>query len=137
MTIKEVLEADWTVDHIEIRIISQNPLYVGRYCIGEKVGPCKYEKFVCETKAGDIYGDGVLKTLYIKKNIQFRNKRECPKGKEGCVGVLIEEIPKEILNLEVEYMRPDSLGHSSGMHGYSINCRPVIWFGVPGERESI
>lgn len=134
MKIKEVLKADWTIDEIKVTVRkSHNTEYIIEYRIGKNSKPTKYERFECETNAGDRYRDGYKKIIIIKKNIQFRNMEKRPQGKELCVGVLIKEIPKEILELEIDVMHPYGIGTDTGMHGYRFDCYVDFWSGIKGE----
>lgn len=93
--------------------------------------------FISETVAGDIYKDGQNKIIVGDKIIQHRQLPEKAKGKEMCVGVLVEKIPKEILDLNVSYMHPSGVGRSDDMHGYRFCCYVDKWNGIPGECEQI
>lgn len=138
MTIEEVLEADWTVDKIIITVRSAaTSIFLREYHIGEDLKPCKYHKFVRETKAGTLYEDAGKEHLYMERLVQYRHLPRKPKGKEGCVGVLTENIPKELLELQVRHMSPYGCGRSDGMHGYRFECYAGMWFGVPGENEAM
>lgn len=119
MTIKEVLEADWCINHLEIVVRREkDSRYVASYLIGKGVRSPKYAKFADETAAGDIYMDGKRKIVVIDKNIQYRQLEKKPIGREMCVGVLIEKIPKELLELRIDSMMPIDCGRSDDMHGY-------------------
>lgn len=137
MTIREVLEADWTVKHFEAIVRDEDGRYINCYLVGKDISPAKYAKWVCETAAGDIYYDNGRKIVVIDKNIQFRNQEHKPKGKEMCVGVLTEVIPNEILDLPVYHMRPIDCGWSNEQHGYSFDCIVSFWGGIPGEHEQM
>lgn len=138
MKIKEVLNADWTVEWIQVTVRSEKGEFKPcTYMIGEKVKPSKYAKFVCETTLGDIYREGIMKIVVSERIIQHRHLTEKKKGSEMCVGVVEKNIPKEILEMEIDHMTPSALGHSSGMHGYYFDCYPDQWCGLPGEFEQI
>lgn len=137
MTIREVLEADWNVKHFEVTVRDENCRYISAYLAGKDISPTKYAKWICETAAGDIYQDNGRKIVVIDKNIQFRNQEKKPQGKEMCVGVLTEVIPKEILDLTVYHMHPTSCGWSNGQHGYEFDCIVSSWSGIPGEYEQM
>lgn len=100
MTIREVLEADWTVKHFEATVRDETGKWICSYKMGQEVKPSKYAKFTAETAAGDIYYDNGRKIVVIDKNIQFRNQEHKPKGKEMWVGVLTEVIPRELLDCQ-------------------------------------
>lgn len=140
MTIREVLNADWTVDQINVTVRNnQTTEFITGYHIGENVRPGKYFTFEKETKAGDVYVNGdqqtKMKHLYCEKIIQHKHLPNVKKGMEGCVGIVEKNIPNEILDLEIEHMAPTKLGSSDGMHGYAFDCYVPIWFGIPGENE--
>lgn len=138
MTIREVLNADWTVSWFEVDIRDNNSTrYICKYLIGKDVKQSRYARFVCETAAGDIYKDTVGKIVVIDKIIQFRYLTKRPQGKEMCVGVLVEEIPKEILDLIISHMSPSGCGRSDDMHGYCFTCYVDYWGGIPGENEQL
>lgn len=138
MTIKEVLEADWNVNEIEVTIREESSTkFIRGYHIGENVKPPKHRQFLRETKAGDKYTTCGMEHIYINKIIQFRDLPEKPQGKEMCVGVVTKNIPKEILDLEIDNMTPLGMGKSSGMHKYHFDCYVPIWFGIPGEGEEV
>lgn len=136
MTVKEVLEADWTVEEIKITVREASTTkFIIEYHIGENLNPyeCKHNKYIKETKAGALYTDRGRKHLYIEQNIQYKHLPKKPQGKEACVGVITNNIPKELLELEIEYMCPYGGGKASEMHGYEFNCYVPAWFGIPGE----
>lgn len=138
MTIREVLNADWTVDRIEITVRDRKTTkYIMRYCIGRDVEPGRSERFAYETEMGDIYEISKMKMLFMKRIIQFRQLKEKPMGKESCVGVLVEEIPRELLDLEIDHMHPYHCGGSDGMHGYCFDCYVDAWGGIRGENKQI
>lgn len=137
MTVKEVLEADWTVDEIEITVRDiGTTCFLTKYHIGENLKPGKHHKYVRETKAGTLYNDAGKSHLYIDCIIQYRHLPNKKKGTEGCVGVVTKSIPKELLELEVDHMSPYKCGRSDGMHGYRFDCYVGIWTGIPGENEA-
>lgn len=137
MTIREVLEANWTVKHFEVTVRDKDGRCICTYLIGKDTRLSRYAKFKSETAAGDIYYDNGRKIMVIDKNIQFRNQEHKPKGKEMCVGVLTEVIPNEILDLSIYHMRPVSCGWSNEQHGYSFDCIVNFWGGIPGEHEQM
>lgn len=73
----------------------------------------------------------------MRRIIQFRHLSKKPQGKEMCVGVLLEEIPKELLELPVESMHPYNCGRSDDMHGYRFDCYVEAWNGIPGEYKQM
>lgn len=137
MTIREVLEADWTVKHFEVTVRDEDSRYISSYLVGKDMSPAKYAKWICETEAGDVYRDNGRKIVVINRNIQFREKEKKPQGKEMCVGVMTEVIPKEILDLTIDHMRPTDCGWSNGQHGYEFTCYVKMWSGIPGEYEQM
>lgn len=138
MKIREVLDADWTVDKLVITVRDKRTSrFIMRYCIGRDVKPGKSERFLYETELGDVHGDGGMNTLYMRRIIQYLQQEKKPQGKELCVGVLLGSIPKEILELPVEYMRPYGCGHSDEMHGYRIDSYVDAWSGIPGETKQM
>lgn len=143
MTIKDVLKADWTVDNINVTVRDAATMkFITEYHIGENLLYPMY--FYCfesiqETKAGTLYKESGMKHLYMERMIQHRHlpMEDKKRGQEWCVGVLLERIPKELLELEIDHMMPYSLGSSSGMHGYHFDCNVGMWFGIPGENEEV
>lgn len=135
MIIQEVLDADCNVDRIEVTVRnSESTAYIMRYCIGRDVKPGLSECFAYEAECGDIYESSGLRTLFIKRIIQFRQMNNKPQGKEMCFGVLTKEIPKEILELTIGLMSPYNCGSSDNMHGYRFDCYTNVWNGIPGEK---
>lgn len=136
MTVREVLDADWTVDHIEITVRDmETSRWLERYLIGENLMRSKWQRLVRKTKAGDLYIDNGMRSLYIDNIIQHKHLTHQPRGTEGNVGVVLENIPAQLLDLKIEHMSPDSLGSSDDMHGYRFDCYVPMWFGIPGEHE--
>ena len=86
MTIREVLNADWTVDRVDITVRDRETTkYIMRYCIGRDVMPGKYDKFVYEAEAGTVYSDCKKRILFINRIIQFRQLEEKPRGDRSYV----------------------------------------------------
>lgn len=139
MTIKDVLITDWTVAEIEVTVRERDSTrYIMEYHIGRDVKAGRSQRFVQETELGDLYSNGGdMKTLFINRIIQHRQLEKKAQGKEMCVGVLLENIPVELLNLTVESMRPYGCGNSDGMHGYRFECHVDAWNGIPGEYEQM
>ena len=137
MTIREVLNADWTVSSIDVVVRNEDNRFLCRYLIGKDVKPSKHMRFECETDAGDIYKDNGLKTVLIDRIIQYRQLAKKPNGKEMCVGVLEKEIPKEIIDLEVTSMMPYGTGRSDEMHSYRFECYVDSWCGISGENKQL
>lgn len=136
MTVREVLDADWTVDHIEITVRDmETSRWLERYLIGENLTRSKWQRLVRKTKAGDLYIYNGMRYLYIHNIIQHKNLPKQPRGTEGNVGVVLKNIPEQLLDLKIEHMSPDSLGSSDDMHGYRFDCYVPMWFGIPGEHE--
>lgn len=138
MTVREVLDADWTVDEIDVTVRNrESSRYIMRYCIGRDVKAGRSQRFDYESELGDVYNDSGMRTLFIKRIIQFRQQEKKPQGKEMCVGVLFNKIPKEILELKVSHMYPYKCGRSDGNHGYYFVCYVDEWSGIPGENKQI
>lgn len=138
MTIENVLNTDWTVDRIDITVRDRKTTkYIMRYCIGRDVEPGRSERFAYDAEIGAIYKNSEMKTLFIKRIIQFRQMERRPNGKELCVGVLIKEIPEELLVLEIDHMYPYHCGYSDDMHGYRFVCYVDAWDGINGENKQI
>ena len=136
MTIKDVLKRDYTVCQIEVNVYVGSCLHTV-YLVGRKVKPSRYARFQCETQAGDVYNDGNIRHVLIRRNIQACHREQMPSNQIGCVGVLTDQIPKALLDLEIEQMRPSSVGiYETGpdMHMYTFWCeRLLAWGGVEGE----
>ena len=140
MTIKDVLKADWTVDNIEVTVRdAATTRFITEYHIGESLLYSKHFDYIQETKAGTIYGNMDMKHLYMERIIQHLHlpMEDKKRGQEGCVGVLLDRIPKELLELEIDHMMPYGYGSSSDMHGYHFECHAGMWFGIPGENEEV
>lgn len=138
MTIKDVLIADWKVDRIDITVRErESSKYIMEYCIGRDVEAGRSQRFAYETELGDVYENSKMKTLFMKRIIQYRHLPKKPQGKEMCLGVLLEQIPKELLNLPIESMYPYHCGHSDEMHGYRFECYVSTWSGITGECKQI
>lgn len=142
MTIREVLQADWNVDAIEVRVRTAGRL-ARVYHIGERVEPSRYMRFAHETEAGDVYTEPGISAghVFIKRTIQHQFWEGAKKSLTMCVGVLLDQIPKEILGLNVQTMMPESFGsgHASGMHGYCFEAETetLVWTGIRGEDRLI
>lgn len=139
MTIRDVLIADWDVDKIDVTVRDRETTkYIMRYCIGKDVRPGRSERFLYEAEIGDVHGEPKLKTLYIDRIIQFYQMEHKPQGKEMCRGVLLKEIPKEVLNLTIGHMHPHNCGRSNDLHGYVFDCYvDDAWSGIPGETKQV
>lgn len=140
MTIKDVLKADWTVDNIEVTVRdAATTRFITEYHIGENLQYSKHFYYIQETKAGTLYEDSDMKHFYMERIIQHLHlpMDDKKRGQEGCVGVLLDRIPKELLELEIDHMMPYGLGTSSDMHGYHFECNVGMWFGIPGENEEV
>lgn len=134
MTIREVLVADWDVDRIDVIVReAKTEKYIMRYLIGRDVKPGRSSQFLHETEAGDIYTSAEMKTLCIKRIIQFCQLEHKPKSKIGCRGIIEREIPHEIMDLEIEHMSPYHCGYLDELHGYCFSCNTDNWGGVKGE----
>lgn len=138
MKIRDVLIADWNVDRIDVTVRERETTkYIMRYCIGRDVKPGLSERLCYEVEAGDLYGNSSIKTLYINRIIQFFQQDNKPQGKGMCRGILEKEIPKEIMELEIEYMVPYHCGGSDELHGYCFDCYVDAWSGIPGETKQM
>ena len=138
MTIKDVLITDWKVDRIDVTVREkQSSKYIMEYYIGRDVEAGRSQRFAYETEVGDVYENAKMKTLFMKRIIQYRQLPKKPQGKEMCVGVLLEQIPKELLDLTIESMYPYNCGHSDEMHGYRFECYVDTWNGIQGEYNQI
>ncbi len=138
MTIQEVLEADWNVDKLDISVCHEKTGWrIMRYCIGRDVWPSKQDRFIRETEAGSLYGEGGLNVLYCNRVIQFLQCTDKPKGLQLCAReVLLKQIPKELLELAVYSMSPWSCGGADFLHGYRFTCYVDSWNGISGEKEN-
>lgn len=110
MTILEVLEADWNVDRMEVTVRNQCGEFITAYIIGRDVKPSKYHRYQYETKAGSIYESQGCKYVFINRIIQHHQLDGKFREKAKSFGVLLEEIPKELLNLDIDSMRPYHMG---------------------------
>ena len=129
MTVKEVLDADLNVDNIRVTVRGNHSQFITEYIIGRDVRPSKYHRFQHDTAAGSVYRLDGLKYIYIDKEIQFHEADVPYKGAKGF-GVMIEEIPKDLLELEVSLNR-------GSYHGYKFECYSDLWMGISGEDEII
>lgn len=136
MTVEDVLAADLNVDNIRVTVRANNSQFIASYIIGKDVRASKYHRFQHETKAGSVYRLDGLKYIYIDKEIQFHEADVPYKGSKGY-GVMLEEIPKELLELEVSYLRPIKSINRDQYHGYIFGCRSDLWIGIPGEDEKV
>lgn len=140
MTVREVLKADWNVDGIQVDIIIGGRR-VTCYHVGAKVEPGKYWRYDHETKAGDVYKDGKIKQVLVRRVIQNYGWSGAKPSQVGCVGVLIDQIPRELVDLEVTEMMPEwgIHRHGSDMHGYIFTAEPdmIVWSGIKGEDEIV
>lgn len=139
MFIRDVLLADWTVAEIEVTVKERDSTrYIMEYHIGRDVKAGRSQRFVQETELGDLYSNGGnMKILFMNRIIQHRQLEKKAQGKELCVGVLLEEIPVELLELTVDFMQPYGCGNSDEMHGYRFDCYVDAWNGITGEYEQL
>lgn len=137
MKIKELLTADWTVDWLGITVRDMNTNYLMGHEIGDKIDMGPGYRLLEETEVGDIYERSGFKKMFINRIIQYRKEPVKAKGKEGCVGVELEKIPKELLELTIDHLRPARTGTSDGMHGYHISCKVDKWCGIAGENRQM
>lgn len=136
MTIREVLEADWTVAWIRVTIRDLQERFVAEYIIGKAVKPYVYCRYQREAEGGSVYDDGGRKYVFINRTIQHHQLDECAtKERARSFGVLLTEIPDALLDLKIGHMRPDGTGRSDGLHGYSFTCRVFAWDSLSDERE--
>ena len=136
MTVKEVLDADLNVDNIRVTVRANNSQFIAEYSIGRDVRPSKYHRFQYDTVVGSVYSLDGLKFIFIDKEIQFHEADVPYKGAKGF-GVLLEDIPKELLELEVSYLMPIKSINRGQYHGYKFDCRSDLWIGIPGEDEKV
>lgn len=136
MTIREVLDADWTVAWIRVTIRDLQERFVAEYIIGKDVKPYAYCRYQCEAEGGSVYDDGGRKYVFINRTIQHRQLDECTtRERARSVGVLLTEIPAVLLDLKIKHMRPGGTGQSDGLHGYSFTCNVFAWDSLSDERE--
>ena len=136
MTIREVLDADWTVAWIRVTIRDLQERFVAEYIIGKDVKPYAYCHYQREAEGGSVYDDGGRKYVFINRTIQHSQLYECTtRERTRSVGVLLTEIPAALLDLEIKHMRPEGTGRSDDLHGYSFTCRAFAWDSLSGERE--
>lgn len=136
MTIREVLDVDWTVAWIRVTIRDLQERFVATYIIGKDVKPYVYCRYRREAEGGSVYDDGGRKYVFINRTIQHFQLDECTtREKARSVGVLLTEIPAALLDLEINHMRPEGTGRSDGLHGYRFTCRVFAWDSLPDERE--
>lgn len=134
MTIRDILTVDDNVCEIYVHIYAGGGYLHTVYTIGENLKPSKYWKFLEETQIGDVYKDGNARQVLIERNIQARNRKNPPANQIGCWGVLLNEIPKELLELEIEKMSPSWIGSNEERHRYWFYCAPLVaWGGIKGE----
>lgn len=136
MTVKEVLDADLNVDNIRVTVLANNSQFIAEYIIGRDVRPSKYHRFQYDTAAGSVYRLDGLIYIYIDKEIQFHEADVPYKGAKGY-GVMLEEIPKELLELEVSYLTPIKSINRGSYHGYKFECHSDLWMGISGEDEKV
>lgn len=136
MTVKDVLSADLNVDNIDVTVRASNSQFIASYRIGRDVRPSKYHRFQYDTAVGSVYHLDGLKYLYIEKEIQFHEADVPYKGTKGF-GVVLEEIPKELLALEVSLLTPTKSINRGSYHGYKFVCYSDLWMGISGEDEII
>lgn len=140
MTIKDVLEADGSVDGIEVWIYISSRLQ-RVYIIGEGSRAPLHASFDRETEAGDIYREGGPDTasryVIMKRVIQYQHSKFTKKYDGQCVGVLFDQIPKELLDLTVDHMMPMTSRRAGypDMHRYCFHCGSNLfaWGGIKGE----
>ncbi len=139
MTIGDVLKAGWNIAEIDVTVRQLEHLeYIKRYSIGRDIYPRKSQRFVRTSKAGDIYSNGWgREEVLIRKTIQFRQLEKKPKGKELCWGVLLEEIPKQIRDLEILSMSSCECMSGGGTKRYRFDCVTDEWHGIEGENETV
>lgn len=136
MTIREVLDVDWTVAWIRVTIRDLQERFVAEYVIGKDVKPHVYCRYQCEAEGGSVYDDGGRKYVFINRIMQHSQLDKCTtREKARSVGVLLTEIPAALLDLEIKHMRPEGTGRSDDLHGYSFTCRVFAWDSLSDERE--
>jgi len=133
MKLRELLETDWTVDRLYISMRTSSGRMVARYYIGPDMKPSKYAKWRHTAKAGDVYDDNGIRVLIIDRIIQLYHYDRPYKGNKS-VGVMLEEIPGELLELDISRMAPVEGGRGAyGWHGYRVTCISDLWVGISGE----
>jgi len=139
MTIRDVLNADWSVSRINVTVREKDTTkYIMRYCIGQDVKEGLSEKYMYQAENGGyVYANSGLKTLYLNRIIQHCQLNNVAKSKIGLRGILEKEIPKELIDLEVDVMSPYGLGYSDELHGYRFICYVDAWYGISGENKQI
>lgn len=136
MTIREVLDVDWTVAWIRVTIRDLQERFVATYIIGKDVKPHAYCRYQREAEGGSVYDDGGRKYVFINRIIQHSQLDKCTtREKARSVGVLLTEIPAALLDLEIKHMRPEGTGRSDDLHGYSFTCRVFAWDSLSDKRE--
>ena len=136
MTVKEVLDADLNVDNIRVTVRGNHSQFIAEYIIGRDVRPSKYHRFQYDTAAGSVYRLDGLKYIFIDKEIQFHEADVPYKGAKGF-GVMLEEIPKDLLELEVSFLTPIKGNTHGEYHGYKFDCRSDLWIGISGEDDKV
>lgn len=136
MTVKDVLDANLNVDNIRVTVRANNSQFIAEYIIGRDVRPSKYHRFQYDTAAGSVYRLDGLKYIFIDKEIQYHEADVIYKGTKGY-GVMLEEIPKELLDLEVSLLSPRKSINRGSYHGYEFECYSDLWMGIAGEDEKI
>lgn len=136
MTVKDVLVADHNVDNILVSVRDKNFRFIAEYVIGKNVCPSKHHCYQYDTEAGGVYLLAGVKHFFIDKEIQFHEADALCKGTRGY-GVMLDKIPKELLNLKVTFMSPQKGITKDLYHGYEFICCSDLWFGIPGEGEKI
>lgn len=136
MTVEDVLAADLNVDNIRVTVRANNSQFIAEYIIGRDAHPSKYHRFQYDTAVGSVYSLDGLKYIFIDKEIQFHEADVPYKGAKGF-GVLLEDIPKELLDLEVTYLTPTKSINRGSYHGYKFVCYSDLWMGISGEDEII
>ena len=135
MTIRELLIADWNVDQLKITVRDSNTKFITEYCLGSNVQPSRFHRYCCTTKAGEIYTRDGLKYIYIDKTIQFHSDPNVTYRGTKPYGVMLERIPKKLLEMEVDLVSPYHIGWADDLHGYHINCICDLWTGIDGEES--
>lgn len=135
MTIREVLDADWTVAWIRVTIRDLQERFVAKYIVGKDVKPHVYCRYQREAEGGSVYDDGGRKYVFINRTIQHSQLDSATREKVRSVGVLFTEIPTVLLDLKIKHMRPEGTGNSDDLHGYNFTCNVLAWNPLPDEHE--
>lgn len=133
MRVRDILEADSSVDRIEITVMLPNGKFVADYFIGRDINPPEYYRYRYSAKIGDVYDNQGRKCVFINRIIQHYQLDKKFRKTAKSYGVLFETIPKELLDLEIFTMTPCYCDGSDILHGYYFICQANTWEGIYGE----